>query len=156
MRFGCYRADPDLQHLHQMAPMIALWDDHESANDSWEGGAQNHQAATEGDWNLRRAAAMQVYRQWTPVSDEPWQAYPISTLATLHRTCWVAPAGQYRRRLQGRRIQRRAEGVPRRGLAGSLSDTAWPEPGKLAGPCAQHRCALTAGSNLKFRRQTLS
>ena len=40
LRFGCYRADPDLQRLHQMAPMVALWDDHESANDSWEGGAQ--------------------------------------------------------------------------------------------------------------------
>jgi alkaline phosphatase D len=86
LRFGCYRADPDLQRLHQMAPMIALWDDHESANDSWEGGAQNHQTATEGDWNLRRAAAMQVYREWMPVSDEPWKAYPIGTLATLYRT----------------------------------------------------------------------
>jgi alkaline phosphatase D len=85
LRFGCYRADPDLQRLHQMAPMIALWDDHESANDSWEGGAQNHQAP-EGDWNLRRAAAMQVYREWMPVSDEPWKAYPIGTLATLYRT----------------------------------------------------------------------
>jgi alkaline phosphatase D len=86
LRFGCYRADPDLQRLHQMAPMVALWDDHESANDSWEGGAQNHQTATEGDWNLRRAAAMQVYREWMPVSDEPWKAYPIGTLATLYRT----------------------------------------------------------------------
>jgi alkaline phosphatase D len=69
-----------------MAPMVALWDDHESANDSWEGGAQNHQSATEGDWNVRRAAAMQVYREWMPVSDEPWKAYPIGTLATLYRT----------------------------------------------------------------------
>jgi alkaline phosphatase D len=86
LRFACYRADPDLQRLHQMAPMVALWDDHESANDSWEGGAQNHQPATEGDWNLRRAAAMQVYREWMPVSDEPWKAYPIGTLATLYRT----------------------------------------------------------------------
>lgn len=86
LRFACYRADPDLQRLHQMAPMVALWDDHESANDSWEGGAQNHQPATEGDWNLRRAAAMQVYREWMPVSEEPWKAYPIGTLATLYRT----------------------------------------------------------------------
>ena len=86
LRFASYRADPDLQRLHQMAPMIALWDDHESANDSWEGGAQNHQPATEGDWNLRRAAAMQVYREWMPVSEEPWKAYPIGTLATLYRT----------------------------------------------------------------------
>lgn len=69
-----------------MAPMVALWDDHESSNDSWEGGAQNQQPDKEGDWNLRRAAAMQVYREWMPVSDEPRKAYPIGTLATLYRT----------------------------------------------------------------------
>jgi alkaline phosphatase D len=86
LRYACYRADPDLQRLHQMAPMVAFWDDHESANDSWEGGAQNHQPATEGDWNVRRAAAMQVYREWMPVSDEPWKTYPIGALATLYRT----------------------------------------------------------------------
>jgi alkaline phosphatase D len=86
LRYACYRADADLQRLHQMAPMVAFWDDHESANDSWEGGAQNHQPKTEGDWNLRRAAAMQVYREWMPVSDEPWKSYPIGTLATLYRT----------------------------------------------------------------------
>ncbi|MDT8758090.1 alkaline phosphatase D family protein [Sphingomonas psychrotolerans] len=86
MRYACYRADADLQRLHQMAPMVAFWDDHESSNDSWEGGAQNHQPAKEGDWNPRRAAAMQVYREWMPVSDEPWKAYAIGTLATLYRT----------------------------------------------------------------------
>ncbi|MGR4866096.1 alkaline phosphatase D family protein [Caulobacter sp. LARHSG274] len=86
LRYASYRADPDLQRLHQMAPMVALWDDHESANDSWEGGAQNHQPATEGDWTVRRAAAMQAYREWMPVSEEPWKAYPIGTLATLYRT----------------------------------------------------------------------
>lgn len=86
LRYASYRADPDLRRLHQMAPMVALWDDHESSNDSWEGGAQNHQPDKEGDWNIRRAAAMQVYREWMPVSDEPWKAYPIGTLATLYRT----------------------------------------------------------------------
>lgn len=85
LRFACYRADPDLQKLHQVAPMIALWDDHEITNDSWEGGAQNHQSS-EGDWNTRRAAAMQAYREWLPVSEEPWKAYRIGTLATLYRT----------------------------------------------------------------------
>jgi len=86
LRYACYRADPDLQRLHQMAPMVGFWDDHESANDSWEGGAQNHQAATEGDWGVRKAAAMQVYREWMPVSEEPWKAYQIGALATLYRT----------------------------------------------------------------------
>ena len=86
LRYASYRADPDLQRLHQLAPMVALWDDHESANDSYEAGAQNHQPDKEGDWNIRRAAAMQVYREWMPVSDEPWKAYAIGSLATLYRT----------------------------------------------------------------------
>jgi len=86
LRFACYRADPDLQALHQNSAMVALWDDHESANDSWEGGAQNHQPATEGDWNARKAAAMQAYREWMPVSEEPWKAYRIGNLGTLYRT----------------------------------------------------------------------
>lgn len=86
LRFACYRTDPDLQRLHQMAPMVALWDDHESTNDSYEFGAANHQPAKEGEWNPRRAAAMQAYREWLPISDEPWKAYPIGALATLYRT----------------------------------------------------------------------
>jgi alkaline phosphatase D len=86
LRHACYRADPDLQKLHQMAPMVALWDDHDSANDSWEGGAANHQPKTEGDWNIRRAASMQAYREWLPVSEEPWKSYRIGSLATLYRT----------------------------------------------------------------------
>ncbi len=85
IRYASYRSDPDLQRLHQKVPMIVQWDDHESANDSWEGGAENHQA-DEGDWNARRAAWIQAYREWMPVSDEPWKAYEIGTLATLFRT----------------------------------------------------------------------
>ncbi|MEG3177884.1 alkaline phosphatase D family protein [Sphingomonas sp. RB3P16] len=85
IRYASYRSDPALQALHQKVPMIVQWDDHESANDSWEGGAENHQA-DEGDWNARRAASIQAYREWMPVSDEPWKAYDIGTLATLFRT----------------------------------------------------------------------
>ena len=84
-RYATYRADRDLQRLHQLYPMIAGWDDHESTNDSWEGGAQNHQAETEGPWSVRKAAAMKAYREWMPVSDEPWAAYEIGDLATLFR-----------------------------------------------------------------------
>jgi alkaline phosphatase D len=85
IRYASYRSDPALRALHQKVPMIVQWDDHESANDSWEGGAENHQA-DEGDWNARRAASIQAYREWMPVSDEPWKAYEIGTLATLFRT----------------------------------------------------------------------
>ena len=85
LRYASYRVDPNLQALHAMAPMIVIQDDHETANDSWEGGAQNHQES-EGDWNVRRAAAMQAWREWLPVGEQPWKAYHIGDLATYYRT----------------------------------------------------------------------
>jgi alkaline phosphatase D len=85
LRFAAYRADPDLQRLHRLFPMVAMWDDHESANDSWENGAQNHQPATEGAWATRKAASVRAYREWMPVSDDPWESYEIGDLATLFR-----------------------------------------------------------------------
>ncbi|HVQ08009.1 MAG TPA: alkaline phosphatase D family protein [Allosphingosinicella sp.] len=85
LRFAAYRADPDLRRLHRLFPMIAMWDDHESANDAWENGAQNHQQATEGDWADRKAASVRAYREWMPVSDDPWEDYEIGDLATLFR-----------------------------------------------------------------------
>ncbi|MEM1196993.1 MAG: alkaline phosphatase D family protein [Pseudomonadota bacterium] len=85
LRYATYRADPDLQRLHQVMPMIMVWDDHESANDSWKDGAQNHQSETEGDWATRKAIAKRVYREWMPVSDEPYAAYDVGDLATLFR-----------------------------------------------------------------------
>jgi alkaline phosphatase D len=71
--------------------MIAMWDDHEIANDAWKGGAQNHQDATEGDYATRRRIAEQVYREWMPVADLTpadalWSSYQIGNLATIIRT----------------------------------------------------------------------
>ncbi len=85
LRYATYRADPDLRRLHQLYPMVAGWDDHESANDSYATGAENHDPATEGEWSVRKAAAMRVYREWLPVSDEPWAEYEIGNLATMFR-----------------------------------------------------------------------
>jgi len=85
IRYGAYRSDPDLQRLHQMYPMVAMWDDHESANDSWQGGAENHQPATEGPWADRKAAAVRAYREWMPVNEDIWESYEIGDLATIFR-----------------------------------------------------------------------
>lgn len=85
MRYASYRADRDLQALHAAFPMIVMWDDHESANDSWQGGAENHDPKTEGDWAARKAAAMRAYREWMPISDADWAEYRIGDLATLFR-----------------------------------------------------------------------
>ncbi|MEQ1541529.1 MAG: alkaline phosphatase D family protein [Novosphingobium sp.] len=84
-RFATYRSDPDLQRIHQLYPMITVWDDHETANDTWEGGAENHQPKTEGDWVARKAASERAYREWLPVSDDYWASYEIGDLASLFR-----------------------------------------------------------------------
>ena len=39
-----YKADPDLQDLHAAAAWITTVDDHETTNDTWRDGAQNHRA----------------------------------------------------------------------------------------------------------------
>ena len=84
-RYATYRSDPDLQRLHQLFPMIAIPDDHESANDSYRDGAENHDPATEGSWAVRKRVAMQAYREWMPISDEPWAEYDLGNLGTIFR-----------------------------------------------------------------------
>ncbi|MFD6249716.1 alkaline phosphatase D family protein [Streptomyces roseolus] len=66
-RHGRYKTDPDLQALHAAHPVVAIWDDHEFANDAWTGGAENHTPGTEGDWAARVAAAKRAYFEWMPV-----------------------------------------------------------------------------------------
>lgn len=90
LRYAAYRKDPDLQRIHQVLPMIAMWDDHEFANDAYVDGAQNHDAS-EGDWEARKRVAERVYREWMPVSDKDygsprWSEYQIGDLATLFLT----------------------------------------------------------------------
>ena len=85
LRYATYRSDPDLRRIHQLLPMISVWDDHESANDSWRDGAQNHRPDTEGDWEVRKEIAKRVYREWMPVSVEPYAEYQVGDLATLLR-----------------------------------------------------------------------
>jgi alkaline phosphatase D len=65
IRHGQYKLDTDLQALHAAHPVIAVWDDHEVANDTWRDGAQNHQNE-EGDFATRARAARQAWREWLP------------------------------------------------------------------------------------------
>ncbi len=66
-RHAQYKRDADSQAMHRQHPLVAIWDDHETANNSWKDGAENHQPATEGDWNARVTAALQAYYEWMPV-----------------------------------------------------------------------------------------
>jgi alkaline phosphatase D len=76
-RYAQYRLDPDLRRLHQLLPMIATWDDHESTDNSWRDGAHNHNPEEgEGDWAVRKAISMRVYEEWMPIRvDDPAVIY---------------------------------------------------------------------------------
>ncbi|MET8813255.1 alkaline phosphatase D family protein [Streptomyces sp. NPDC004549] len=67
VRHAKYKTDPDLQALHLKAPVVAIWDDHEFADNAWSGGATNHTEGAEGTWSARQAAAKQAYFEWMPV-----------------------------------------------------------------------------------------
>ena len=66
-RHAQHKRDADSQEMHRQHPLVAIWDDHETANDAWRDGAQNHQSETEGTWPARVNAALQAYFEWMPV-----------------------------------------------------------------------------------------
>ena len=67
-RYSQYRLDPDLRAMHQQHPMVHIYDDHESANDSYTDGAENHQP-TEGDWQVRKGLSRKACAEWMPTRE---------------------------------------------------------------------------------------
>ncbi len=84
LRYASYRRDADLQALHRAYPMVAMCDDHETVNNSWQHGAKNH-GADEGPWETRMGAAMQAWHEWMPMRAEPYTRYDLGDLASLFR-----------------------------------------------------------------------
>ena len=66
-RYSHYRLDPDLRDAHQQYPFICVWDDHETANNSYTDGAENHTEGGEGLWVDRKANGIQANAEWLPV-----------------------------------------------------------------------------------------
>ncbi|KAI8804120.1 alkaline phosphatase [Cladochytrium replicatum] len=66
-RYQQYRADADLALLHSVAPMIAVWDDHEFADDAYPDGADAHDPKSDGPWATRKAAAARAYYEYLPI-----------------------------------------------------------------------------------------
>ncbi len=65
-RYALYRTDPQLQAIHAAHPFIAVWDDHEVADNAYAGGALNHNEG-EGSFDARKQAALQAYYEWMPI-----------------------------------------------------------------------------------------
>jgi alkaline phosphatase D len=89
-RHAQYKTDKGSLAMHARHPLVVIWDDHETANNPWMGGAKNHQA-NEGSWEARRIASLQAYYEWLPVRDPSkaseranyWRHYKFGDLASL-------------------------------------------------------------------------
>ncbi len=83
-RHSQYRLDEGLRQVSLKHPFIAIWDDHEIANDTYAEGAQNHQPE-EGDFNERKEAAKQAYYEWIPIreGDKHYRSFSYGNLADI-------------------------------------------------------------------------
>jgi len=75
-RYKQYRKDTMLQRLHQRYPMINIWDDHEFANNSWQGGVDGQVGDKQGGWNREKwnqrvENAIKAYDEWIPIHKNP-------------------------------------------------------------------------------------
>ena len=93
-RHAWYRLDPDLRRLHQLYPFVVTWDDHESTNNSWREGAENHEPDAPDypnelgvAWADRKAWSQQAYSEWLPLrAEDPariWRSLPYGDLAEI-------------------------------------------------------------------------
>ncbi len=70
-RHAQYKADPDSQEIHRQHPFIVTWDDHEFTNNTWSGGAQNHNPDLgEGEWTRGVPPRVQAYFEWMPIRED--------------------------------------------------------------------------------------
>lgn len=85
-RHAQYKTDAGAQAMHAAHTFLACWDDHESANNPWTGGAQNHQPDKEGDWQARLQASVRAYFEWMPVREPEWLDRPGATRMQFWRS----------------------------------------------------------------------
>lgn len=88
-RYAQYRSDPDSQAMLASLPLIAVWDDHELANNAYRHGAEGH-APEDGRWRERYTAAIRAYFEWMPIRGEAkggrtriFREFRFGDLATL-------------------------------------------------------------------------
>jgi alkaline phosphatase D len=89
-RYRQARGDADLQLLHERHPVVAVWDDHDVADNTWDHGAKGHDPEAHGDFHERLAHANRARQEWVPIrlpdpSDDRrlWRSVVLGGLAEL-------------------------------------------------------------------------
>jgi len=92
-RYSLYRLDANLQRLHQVHPMIVIWDDHDIVVDALRDTSLRHDASQHGLYKDRKFAAIQAAREWLPMRDpdttsesffKNWRHQPFGSLLDLY------------------------------------------------------------------------
>jgi alkaline phosphatase D len=90
MRYRQARRDTDLQLLHERHPMVAVWDDHDVADNTWDDGAKAHDPDEHGDFHERLRQANRARQEWVPIRyPDPdddrrmWRSVALGDLAEL-------------------------------------------------------------------------
>jgi alkaline phosphatase D len=98
--YRAYRADPDLQRVHELFPLIAIPDDHEFSNDCYGATATyTNDREDEQDFERRRAAD-KAWFEYTPVD------YAVDPASALEETASFPDDFRlYRSFLFGRRLE---------------------------------------------------
>jgi len=66
--YRTYRSDANLQRLHELFPVINIWDDHEYANDCW-GATSTYSDGRQNEFNpSRRHNAEQAFFEYLPIA----------------------------------------------------------------------------------------
>lgn len=89
IRHSEYKQDPDLQHLHSMYPIIAVWDDHEVVDNAWKDGAPT--MPNKYDYLRRKKKGLQAYSEWMPIKVKKcrnkikiYRSFDFGNLFSLH------------------------------------------------------------------------
>jgi alkaline phosphatase D len=118
LRLASYSLDEGLENLRRRAPMIAIWDDHETTNNAYgqgkeeNTGAENHQPVCdkanatspdkekeaagcdrdEGTATKRFTDAAQAYMEWMPIRKGPGTMGVVTTTSITQVIEWGALA----------------------------------------------------------------
>ncbi|MCG7530313.1 alkaline phosphatase D family protein [Psychrobium sp. MM17-31] len=68
--YKTYRSDEVLREVHENFPMIAIWDDHEFSDDSWQNVATSLDGAADEKNLVRKQNSERVYFEYMPIDHE--------------------------------------------------------------------------------------
>ncbi|MGB1296858.1 MAG: alkaline phosphatase D family protein [Psychrobium sp.] len=68
--YKTYRSDEVLREVHENFPMIAIWDDHEFSDDSWQNVATTLDGAADEKNLVRKQNSERVYFEYMPIDHE--------------------------------------------------------------------------------------